>query len=142
MFKNILLALDLVHEGSWSKALPTAVEHAQKFDATLHLVTVVPSFGMSIVGTYFPADFESKATDEARKRLAAFAKEQVPDGVSVKTHVALGRSYEEILAAAKKLGADLIVIGSHQPGTEDYLLGSTASRVVRFASCSVLVVRS
>jgi nucleotide-binding universal stress UspA family protein len=141
MYKNILLALDLVHEGSWTKALPTAVEYAQKFDSTLHLVTVVPSFGMSIVGTYFPKDFESKALAEARERLAAFAKEHLPGGLAVETHVAHGRSYDEILAAAKKLDVDLIVIGSHQPGTEDYLLGSTASRVVRFAPCSVLVVR-
>ncbi|MGF1592615.1 MAG: universal stress protein [Kiloniellaceae bacterium] len=141
MYKNILLALDLVHEGSWTKALPTAVEYAQKFDSTLHLVTVVPSFGMSIVGTYFPKDFEGKALAEARERCSAFAKEHLPGGLAVETHVAHGRSYDEILAAAKKLRADLIVIGSHQPGTEDYLLGSTASRVVRFAPCSVLVVR-
>ena len=37
--------------------------------------------------------------------------------------------------------ADLIVINSHKPGVEDYFLGSTASRVVRRAPCSVLVLR-
>ncbi len=141
MYKSILLALDLVHEQSWVKALPTAVEYAQKFGSTLHLVTVVPSYGMSIVGTFFPPDFEDKALAEAGKRLKAFAKDHVPGGVSVETHIALGRSYEEILEAAKKIKADLIVIGSHQPGTEDFFLGSTASSVVRFARCSVLVVR-
>lgn len=141
MYKSILLAVDLVHEGSWTKALPTAVEYAQKFGSTLHLVTVVPSFGMAIVGTYFPADFEEKAVAEADRRLKAFAKEKVPGNLSVVPHIALGRSYEEILEAAKKISADLIVIGSHQPGTEDFFLGSTASSVVRFARCSVLVVR-
>ena len=141
MYKSILLAVDLVHDKSWSKALPTAVEYAQKFGSTLHLVTVVPSYGMSIVGTFFPPDFEQKAEAAAAKQLSTFAKEHVPGGVKVETHVALGRSYEEILEAAKKLSVDLIVIGSHQPGTEDFFLGSTASSVVRFARCSVLVVR-
>ena len=36
----------------------------------------------------------------------------------------------------------MIVIASHDPGLADYLLGSTAGRVVRHAHCSVLVVRN
>ena len=141
MYKNILLAIDLGHPESWAKALPTAVEYAQKFGSTLHLITVVPDFGMSIVGGYFPDDFEKKALEDTGERLKAFASEHVPAGIDVHPHVAHGRSYDEILSAAKSLSADLVVIGSHQPGTETYLLGSTASRVVRFARCSVLVVR-
>lgn len=141
MYKNILLAVDLAHEGSWSKSLPTAVEYAQKFGATLHLMTVVPSFGMSIVGSFFPENYEDEALTRARDALREFAEKEIPAGVSLELHVALGRSYEEILEAAGKLKADLIVIGSHQPGTENYLLGSTAARVVRFAKASVLVVR-
>ncbi len=141
MYKNILLAVDLGHPESWKKALPTAVEYAQKFGSTLHLVTVVPDFGMSIVGSYFPEGYEEKVLHEAGEKLQAFIGERIPSGVECHGHVAHGRSYEEILAASKKLEADLVVIGSHQPGTETYFLGSTASRVVRFAHCSVLVVR-
>ncbi len=37
---------------------------------------------------------------------------------------------------------DCIVIGSHKPGLSDYLLGSTAARVVRHAPCAVHVYRS
>ncbi len=47
----------------------------------------------------------------------------------------------EILDCADELGADLIVIGSHRPGLKDYLLGSTAARVVRHAECPVYVDR-
>lgn len=141
MYRRILFALDIVHEGSWETALPTAVEYARKFGAELHLVTVVPDVGMSIVGAFFPKNFESDALEAARQRLESFTAEHVPAEVDAAAHVAHGRAYEEILAAAETLGADLIVVGSHQPGTETYLLGSTASRVVRFAKCSVLVVR-
>ena len=38
--------------------------------------------------------------------------------------------------------ADCIVIGSHKPGLIDYLLGSTAARVVRHAPCAVHVLRN
>ena len=43
--------------------------------------------------------------------------------------------------AAEDDKVDLIIIASHKPGLQDYFLGSTAARVVRHASCSVLVVR-
>ena len=36
---------------------------------------------------------------------------------------------------------DVIVMASHQPKFSDYLLGSTAARVVRHAKCSVLIAR-
>ena len=46
-----------------------------------------------------------------------------------------------ILATAKKVRADLIVMAAHRPEFRDYLLGPNAYRVVRHAECSVLVVR-
>ena len=46
-----------------------------------------------------------------------------------------------ILAAAEERNADLIVIASHRPGLQQFLLGSTASRVVRHATCTVFVKR-
>ena len=42
---------------------------------------------------------------------------------------------------AKEKNADMIIIASHRPGLQDYFLGSTAAKVVRHATCSVLVVR-
>ena len=56
------------------------------------------------------------------------------------THVPdplLGRMTEE----AKLLPADLIVMSSHRPAMKTYFLGSNAGHVVRYAKCSVLVVR-
>ena len=49
--------------------------------------------------------------------------------------------YEVILAVAKGIDADLIVMASHRPELKDYLLGPNAARVVRHADQSVLVVR-
>jgi nucleotide-binding universal stress UspA family protein len=56
--------------------------------------------------------------------------------------VRFGRSFHEIAAAARTLKADLIIISTHgYTGLKHAVLGSTTERVVRHASCPVLVVR-
>ena len=52
-----------------------------------------------------------------------------------------GGIYHEVLEEAKSIGADLIVMSSHRPAMKTYFLGSNAGHVVRYAKCSVLVVR-
>ena len=141
MYKDILLPIDLNHESSWRKALPTALENCKAFGATLHLMTVVPDFGMAIVGTFFPEGYEKKAVDEATKQLHAFSQKHVPGDIATQHVVGHGTVYEEILRVAQDIGADLIVMGSHRPELKDYLLGPNAARVVRHSATSVMVVR-
>lgn len=141
MYKTILLAVDLGDETSWRKALPAALEAVRASGAALHVMTVVPDFGMSIVGSFFPPDYEKKAMDQASKALHDFVRNNVPGDVKVAHDVGHGTVYEEILATAKRAGADLIVMSAHRPEQSDYLLGPNAARVARHAACSVLVVR-
>ena len=141
MYKDILFTVDLGHESSWKKALPIAVEYAKTFGSTLHVMTVVPDFGMSIVGQFFPEDFAQKALDGAAAKLQAFKNANVPDGIPVQDIVASGVIYDEILATAKQIDADLIVIGAHRPDLKNHLLGPNAARVARHSEHSVLVVR-
>ncbi|NBB82211.1 MAG: universal stress protein [Alphaproteobacteria bacterium] len=141
MYTDILIPVDLGDDASWQTALPAAVEYARAFGATLHVMTVVPDFGMSIVGSFFPDDYEEKALAKASDRLHAFVAEQVPAAVPVQHIVGHGSIYAEILRVAREIGADLIVMGSHRPELKDYLLGPNAARVVRHAETSVLVVR-
>ncbi len=141
MYKNILLPIDLNQESSWEKALPAAVEYCKAFGATLHVLNVVPDFGMAMVGTYFPEDFVEKSIEAARAQLREFARDHVPDGVSVQHIVGHGTVYEEILRVAREIKADLILLAAHRPELKDYLLGPNAARVVRHFDGSVLVVR-
>ena len=141
MYKDILLTVDLTDESSYAKALPTAVEFCKAFGATLHLLTVVPDFGMTAVAQFFPEGFEEKAVAKAREDLEALAAARVPEGVAVRHVVAYGGVYDKILEVAKDVDADLIVMASHRPELKDYLLGPNAARVVRHADRSVLVVR-
>ncbi len=141
MFKNILLTVDLTEPSSWRKALPTAVGYCQSMGATLHILSVVPDFGMTVVAQYFPEEFQKKAVEQARQELQDLSAAQVPAGVKVKHVVAYGTIYEEIIDTAKTIDADLIVIASLRPELKDYLIGPNAARVVRHAERSVLVVR-
>jgi nucleotide-binding universal stress UspA family protein len=141
MYRHILLPVDLSDKHSWRKALPTALALCTTFQAELHLMTVVPEFGLPMVGQFFPPDFEARAHAHVAAELADFVAAQVPEGVAVQRIVAAGKIYQQILRVAKEIGADLIVMGSHHPELSDYLLGPNAARVVRHADCSVMVVR-
>jgi nucleotide-binding universal stress UspA family protein len=141
MYRNLLLPVDLSDKHSWRKALPTALALNQTFQATLHVMTVVPEFGLPMVAQYFPPDYEAKMHEHVATQLKDFIAEQVPEDVAVKRIVAAGKIYQQILHMAQDIEADLIVMGSHRPELSDYLLGPNAARVVRHANCSVMVVR-
>lgn len=140
MYKTILLAVDLEEESSWTKALPTAVALARAFGSSLHVMTVVPTF-MPAAAQLLPPDYEEKMVRDASERLREFVKTRAPADLEAHCDIAHGMIYEEVLNRAKEIGADLVVMASHRPELKDYLIGPNASRVVRHANCSVMVVR-
>jgi nucleotide-binding universal stress UspA family protein len=141
MFKEILLPVDLGDPDSSKKALSTAVGLSRSAGARLHVLTVVPGFSMSIVSQYFPENFEEKSLSGAARQLNDYIGANIPSDIATQATVANGTIYEEILRVAAETGCDLIVMPSHRPELKDYLLGPNAARVVRHATCSVLVVR-
>ncbi|MCV0394809.1 MAG: universal stress protein [Rhizobiaceae bacterium] len=141
MYSNILVSVDLGDPESEKKSITTAVDYARTFGATLHVMTVVPNYGMSIVGGFFPKEHEQEAIDRADEVLHAFTKKNIPDDIRHRHIVAHGSIYREILHYAGVCEADLIIVSSSRPGPEDYLLGPNAARVARHARISVLVVR-
>ncbi len=140
MFNNVLFAVDLDDEHSWKKALPKAVELCGD-NGNLHLLTVVPEFGLSMISQYFPANFEQTTLTASKDALRAFIDKHVPENVSSRAIIAQGRAYEQILRLADEVGCDAIVMAAGNPDLAQYLLGPNAARVVRHATCSVLVVR-
>jgi len=141
MFNAILLPIDLVSEASWKKPLKLAVELIRADGGTLHVMSVLPDFGKSIVGSYFNKDFDGAALMDMTGQVKAFVTRNVPADVKAKPHIAHGSIYDEIMRAADRLGCDAIVMAAHRPELKDYLLGPNAARVVRHAKQSVLVVR-
>ena len=141
MAKTILLPVDLADEKSWRLALAEALAMLRAQGGVLHVVSVMPDFGMALVGGFFRQGFEQEALKQFGAALADWVGAHVPEEIEVHPHVLHGSIYDEILRAADKLRADVIVIGSHRPELKDYLLGPNAARVVRHAKQSVYVVR-
>ncbi len=142
MYKNILLAVDLNDEKSWKRAVPDAVELVRASSGKLNIMTVIPDFGMSIVGQFFRKDYEKDVAEKVLAALKNFVKSNIPDDIQVRHAVGEGNVYEAILDMAKEMSADLIVVSSGRDDLKDFLLGPNAARIVRHADCSVLVVRN
>ena len=143
MFKNILLTVDLTHPESWEHALPQAVELTRIGGGTLHVVSVVPDYGMPLVSGFFPDDFAQKALAKAREELKKIVADGVPADIEVRRHVAYGEIHHEVLKAIDATKVELVVMASHAPDTvREFLVGSHADRIVRRSPVSVLVVRA
>tara|TARA_B100000614_G_scaffold145078_1_gene129056 strand:- start:593 stop:991 length:399 start_codon:yes stop_codon:yes gene_type:complete len=131
MFKTILVPIDLHLEASWRKALPVAIEQARMAGGTVHVMTVAPEIDPNL-----------RVTD---RNYCAWLEEVVgryrTDDVPVQTSIKHGSVHRQIRRAAHEVGADLILLASHNPRASDYLLGSNAAHVVTHSRCSVLVVR-
>ena len=79
-----------------------------------------------------------QACEKAVKTVADLGEQM---GVNVRTHVVTGIPLQEIIHASKNY--DLMVMGTNgRAGISLMLLGSVAQKVIRFASCPVLVVRA
>ena len=140
MFKNIRVAVDLEHDTHIDGLLRVASDMANAQGAKMHLLHVIPS-APAVVSQFLPESYETMASEKIEKDLTSLvAKIDLAAGAAA-ISVRFGGVYREILAHADKIGADLIIVASHKPNVGDYLLGTTASRVVRHAACSVLVVR-
>ena len=143
MFENVLLTVDLNHPASWEKALPQAVELVRASKGTLHVISVVPDMGTPLVEGFFPPDFEKQVIAAANTALNDLVTREVPQGITVKQHLAFGKIHKKVLKAIAETECDLVVMGSHKPDrVREFLVGSNADRIVRRSPVSVLVVRA
>ena len=141
MYKSILVPIDLAETDLAKPAIATAATLSQTFDATVRLLNVLPMTPV-MLAEYVPADFDTQQRAVvARRRSPSSPRESGIDGARISSVVRQGGIYHEILEEAAAIKADLIVMTSHRPAMRTYFLGSNAGHVVRYAKCSVLVVR-
>lgn len=140
---TVLCAVDISNSSRDLNVIRQAARQAGLDGAQLDVVTVLPDFGMSVVGSYFSDDHQEKALAEAKAQLKQVVVEALGAEAAAKVRhiVSTGTAYEEILKLAEADKSDLIVIGALKPDFKDYLLGPNAARVVRHSNCSVMVVR-
>lgn len=141
---NVLSAIDFSDESA--HALDHAIVLAQWYGARIngvHVYTPRP-IGVGDGGALVFLGDSALADDDRQmfqKRLEEFLEPVRAAGVPVCAQVFVGRPTDCIVSAAKRSGADLIVLGTHgASGFERLILGSVAERVLRTATCPVLTV--
>ena len=141
MFQRILVPVDLADPEFVKPALETAVSLARSSNGSVRLVNVIPMTPV-MLAEYVPPDFDVQQKSSAEEALASVARESGLGPDKVSTVVRQGGIYHEVLEEAKTFGCDVIVMSSHRPAMKTYFLGSNAGHMVRYAKCSVLVVRN
>ena len=144
MYAKVLLPIDLQDTRLAKSAIETALRVVGNSDGTIRFINVLPMTPV-MLAEFVPPDFDLQQQKSSEEALATIAKETglAPDRVS--SVVRQGGVYQEILEEAKAWGADLIIMSSKRQGkgaVRSYFLGSHTGHVVRYAECSVLVVRS
>ncbi len=136
MYSKILVPIHLGEAGK-AKLMLDAARQLADAGAAIVLVNVVEEVP-AYVAAELPRGLMESSREEAVRRLEELAGRE---GIAATVDVRIGHPASTILAAAEEHGSDVIIIASHRPGFQDYLIGSTAGRVVRHAPCSVLVIR-
>ncbi len=141
MFKTILLSVDVNDLAGSERAAEATLRLAKSEGAELHVMNVVPDFGMSIVGSFFSAEHNAKILQDAKAALEAWARPRFSDVENLRLHVDQGTVYDCVLREAADIKADAIVVGAHKSQLKDYLIGPNAARISRHATQSVFVIR-
>ena len=148
-YRKILVAVD--GSTASAKGLREAIRLAKTDSARLfilHVVDEYPAFAaLDGMMAGAPGADLVPAMREGGKRVLAkaegVARKQKVKAKAILREMLSGPAAYPIVREAKKLGADLIVLGTHgRRGVRRLVLGSDAEQVVRTASVPVLLVRA
>jgi nucleotide-binding universal stress UspA family protein len=142
--RTILVPTDFSEYAEY--AFPWALQMAADWQAKLVLFhAAAPISPLAFPDSVYLPELQRLETDmlaDAEKRMATFVEKKGSSAVVVETRVVVGEPVSEICQAVGREQADLIIMGSHgRTGLAHVLLGSVAERVIRHASCPVLVAR-
>ncbi|MFD1564785.1 universal stress protein [Haloarchaeobius amylolyticus] len=133
MYQEILVPTD--GSDGTRQSLTHGLTLAERFDATIHALSVVPEGPLGTLQT----DEGHPAAERAVERVET---EATREGVDAVTAVEQGVPHEEILAYADDHDIDMIVMGTQgRTGLDRVLVGSVTERIVRMADIPVVTVR-
>ena len=141
MYKSILIPIDLYDKSSLKPILLKSLNFAQAFESTLSFVYVIPDFGIKTVEDYLPKHWIRDQKSKYNAQITELVKQHIPEGIKININIARGSVYDKVIQYSNEIEADLIIVSAIRPQFRDYMLGPNASKIVRHASISVLVVR-
>jgi nucleotide-binding universal stress UspA family protein len=144
LFHRIVTPTDFSDCAQAAWALTQQVASAMASEVVLVHVFVEPHlYGESLLNV----DHTARTIEEGRKWVAGelerWATAARDKGLAVRTQILTGSPYQKVVDLAAEERADLVIMGTHgRGGVSRALLGSVADRVIRFAPCPVLIVRT
>lgn len=128
-------------------AFKKALDFAEACKAKIYLTYVAPDAPDVFKLSKYVEEGRKKILEESEKKCQEFFKNQIAkypeaEKVEIETKALSGSPYKEILDFQKKIKADMVIIGTHGDSPfEGFFFGSTSHKIVRHATCSVLIVR-
>ncbi len=137
IFNHIMIPVDLVHKDKQQKALAVAGELAKLHGAKVHVVSV----GGDLPGSlgHNPKEF-----GDLLDVFAAGLRDEYGADVEAYPITANDPSVDttrKLMQAIEDIGADLVIMASHQPGVMEHIFSSHGGYIAQHAKCSVFVVR-
>ncbi len=146
---KVLLGVDGTSYSQAAAALAKALRIGKKAEATI--LTVIPEH--VFLGGHTLADLLGRSglrriqtrkaeAEQASELLAKLSKPLAAPGAKVETMIRRGSPADEIIKACRGMPADLVLVGFKGTGdSPEFLLGSVAHKVIKYAPCSVLVTK-
>ena len=135
MYQNILIPvlLDEEHDATASFEAAQALADQNANFTVLHVIEAIPAYVTAQIPDAMLADTHATVENQLKEAAAALP--------GAKAAIITGHAGAAIVEYVEDHKIDCVIVASHRPGFQDFFLGSTASRVVRHASCSVHVIR-
>ena len=152
---NILYATDLGPHGP--EVFRRVMDYSRAFDAKIHIVHVMEplnEYAETLLSSYLSEaardKIHSEGLEEVRQEMekradkicrdSGLTREELEEMVG-EVHAVQGVPHEAILEASTRVGADVIIMGSHgQTADRELLLGSVAHKVIVKSKVPVLFV--
>jgi universal stress protein F len=141
MFNKILIPLDIDYPKTAAAVYRNTVKIAEISSAEIKLLGVMPGFSMPIVASFISDKLKKETIAHYRASFEEFiqsnCKKETPYSIR------MGKHWEEIIKAADKWSADLIVVyHNRRREINEVFSGSCSARVMEHANCSVLRLRN
>ena len=144
LFQRILVATDF--SPASTPAFEESVKIARREGAELLIAHAYQEPGLvelSRAPSDVYAQWDQQLREGAERKLQPLVEHARNEGVEARGLILTGFADEAIVQAARREGADLIVIGTHgRRGAARLFLGSVAARVISMAPCPVMTMRS
>jgi nucleotide-binding universal stress UspA family protein len=139
---HILVPIDFSRDAE--DAINMAISLAKELGARITLMHVIHDVyvGVGEMAAALPASYYEEIEEDVKREVQTYLSKVVEAGLQGDSIVVHGVPFQSILDTIADQHIDLVIMGTHgRTGLKHVLLGSVAEKVIRMATCPVMVTR-